>query len=93
MLRTIWRRHRLPLALAVAIALGAATYAFTATNTVPDSYAGSGSGAISGYSVSSVQYQLDAANPANIDVVTFTLDANASVAKAKVVSASSAYTS
>jgi hypothetical protein len=80
------------MALAVAVTLGVATYAFTATNTVPTSYAGSGSGSISGYTVSNVQYQLDAANPANIDGVTFTLDASATVAKAKVVAATATYT-
>ena len=92
MLRTIPRRHRLLAVLVVAVALGTGTYAFTATNTVPGSNAGSGSGAISGYTVSSVQYQLDATNPANIDSVTFTLNASASVAKAKVVAASATYT-
>ena len=91
MLRTISRRHRLLVVLAVAVALGAGTYAFTATNTVPATNAGSGSGVISGYTITNVQYQLDNANPANIDSMTFTLSASASVAKAKVV-ASGAYT-
>lgn len=93
MQKRLTKRHRLLVALAVAAALGAGTYAFTATNTVPGSRAGSGSGTISGYTVSSVQYQLAAANPSNIDSVTFTLDASASVAKAKLVAASTTYTS
>ena len=92
MLKRISRRHRVVMALAVAVVLGAASYAFTATNTVPTSYAGSGSGTISGYTVSNVQYQLDATNPANIDVVTFTLNAAAAVARAKVVAATTTYT-
>ena len=86
------KRHRLVVALVVAGVLGAGTYAFTATNTVPASYAGSGSGAISGYTVSGVQYTLAAGNPSNIDKVAFTLDASASVVKAKLVAASSSYT-
>ena len=92
MLRTISRRHRLLVVFAVAVVLGAGTYAFTASNTVPATNAGSGSGTISGYTITNVQYQLEAANPANIDSVTFTLNANASVAKAKVVAASATYT-
>ena len=92
MIRTISRRHRVLVVLAVAVALGAGTYAFTATNTVPNTNAGSGSGVISGYTITNVQYQLEAANPANIDSVTFDLNANASVAKVKVVAASATYT-
>jgi hypothetical protein len=86
------RRRSLLFALVVAVALGLGTYAFTATNTVPGSYAGSGSGTISGYTVSNVQYQLNASTPSDIDSVTFVLDASASVAKAKLVSGSTTYT-
>lgn len=86
------KRHRLLVALVVAAVLGAGTYAFTATNTVPASRAGSGSGTISGYTVSSVAYQLAAATPSNIDKATFTLDANATVVKAKLVAAGTTYT-
>jgi hypothetical protein len=57
-----------------ACALVAGTYAFTAANTVPASRAGDGSGAVSGYVVSTVHYQLNGTNPGNIDAVTFTLD-------------------
>jgi hypothetical protein len=86
------RRRSLLFALVVAVALGLGTYAFTATNTVPGSYAGSGSGTISGYTVSNVQYQLNASTPSDIDSVTFVLDAAAGVAKAKLVSGSTTYT-
>lgn len=54
--------------------LAGATYAFAAANTVPASKAGDGSGAISGYTVSSIHYNLNATNPATIDTVTFNLD-------------------
>ena len=84
-------RGRLVLALVVAAALSSGAYAFTATNTVPGTSAGSGSGTISGYTVSAVQYQL-ASTPSDIDSVTFTLNANATTVKAKVVGASSTYT-
>jgi hypothetical protein len=46
--------------------------AFTAANTVPATVAGAGTGAVSGYTVSGVVYNLNASNPQNIDSVTFT---------------------
>ncbi|HEX4820657.1 MAG TPA: hypothetical protein VFV00_10660 [Acidimicrobiales bacterium] len=49
-------------------------YAFTASNTVPNTKAGDGSGTISGYTVSSVHYGLNATNPATLDSVSFNLD-------------------
>lgn len=85
-------RPRTVLVTAVASALALATYAYTASNVVPGSKAGKGEGAISGYTVSSVAYTLSASNPANIDSVAFTLDNPASTVKAKVVAASSSYT-
>ncbi len=86
------RRRRIVLIVAAAAALALAAYAFTASNTVPATRAGDGSGAITGYAVSSVAYVL-ATNPANIDRVTFTLDAPATTVRAKVVSASTTYDS
>jgi len=86
------KRHRYLLAVAAAALVAPAAYAFTASNTVPGSNAGSGSGSISGYTVSNVSYTLAAANPSNVDKVTFTLDASASVVKAKVVAATATYT-
>jgi hypothetical protein len=79
-------------ALVVAVALATGVYAFTATNTVPASSAGSGSGAISGYTVSGIAYTLNATTPSDIDSMTFTLNANATTVKAKVVSGSTTYT-
>ena len=86
------RRRRTAVIIAAAAALAFAAYAFTAANTVPASKAGDGSGTISGYTVSNVAYQLEALNPANIDSVSFTLDAAAGTVKAKVVAASLTYT-
>jgi hypothetical protein len=93
MQRALIGRSRILGALVVAAALATGAYAFTATNTVPGSNAGSGSGAISGYTVSAVAYQLNATTPSDIDSITFTLNANATTAKAKIVSGSSTYTS
>lgn len=53
--------------------LASAAYAFTAANTVPASQAGSGSGAISGYTATAVAYTLNATTPTNIDAVAFTI--------------------
>ena len=85
-------RSRILGILVVAAALATGAYAFTATNTVPGSSAGSGSGTISGYTVSAIAYQLNTTTPSNIDSLTFTLNASATTAKAKVVSASTTYT-
>jgi hypothetical protein len=60
------------LAIAVGI-LASAAYAFTASNTVPATQAGSGSGSISGYTASSIVYTLNATTPTNIDSVAFTI--------------------
>lgn len=46
-------------------------YAFTASNTVPTTNVGAGSGAVSGYAVSNLHYSLDATTPLNIDSLTF----------------------
>ena len=53
--------------------LGLATWAFTAANTVPNTSAGAGSGSITGYTISNVQYGLNATTPSNLDQVTFTI--------------------
>lgn len=57
---------------AVAVVAGG-SYAFTASNTVPNTAAGQGTGTVSGYSVSSIGYTLNASTPSNIDAVTFTI--------------------
>ena len=85
-------RSRILGILVVAAALATGAYAFTATNTVPASSAGSGSGTISGYTVSGIAYTLNATTPSDIDSMTFTLNANATTVKAKVVSGSTTYT-
>ena len=63
-------RSRIIGILVVAAALATGAYAFTATNTVPDSQAGSGSGTISGYTVSAIAYQLNTTTPSNDVMIT-----------------------
>jgi len=78
------RRRRLVLVIAAAAALAFAAFAYTAANTVPDTKAGDGSGTITGYAVSNVAYQLEAADPSNIESASFDLDAAAGTVHARV---------
>jgi hypothetical protein len=67
-------RPRTILAVAfLAVVLAAGAYAFTASNTVPGSNAGSGSGAVSGYTATNLTYTLDGTDPSTIDTLTFTI--------------------
>jgi len=84
------RKFRYVAAALAAVAIAAGAYAFTASNTVPATNAGSGSGAITGYTVSNVAYTLDS-NPTLVDAVTFTLDKAAGTVKAQIVSTGSWY--
>jgi hypothetical protein len=88
-----WKRsrNRYFLAAVAAAIVAPAAYAFTAANTVPASSAGSGSGAISGYTVSNVSYTLNGANPQNVDQVAFTISPTSGTVKAQVVSGGSWY--
>ena len=60
-------------AAVIALTIGIAAYAFTASNTVPSTNVGSGSAGVSGYTVTNLHYNLNAANPSNIDSLTFTV--------------------
>jgi hypothetical protein len=66
-------RVRFVVMFILALLIAAVAYGFAATNTVPNSNAGDGSGTISGYTITSVHYTLNATNPANIDTVSFTI--------------------
>ena len=77
---------RLVVAAVTAAAVAGGAYAFTASNTVPDSVAGAGSGAVSGYTVTNLHYGLNATNPGNVDSLTFTISpAVPSTSSGKVV--------
>ena len=85
-------RRRLAPSLVIAVVVGASAYACTASNTVPATSAGSGSGAISGYTVTNVSYSLNASTPSNIDAVAFTLSpTSAGTVKVQLVSGGSWY--
>lgn len=93
MLKPRNRGRKLAGTVLLTVLFAVAAYAFTATNTVPASKAGDGSGAISGYTVSSVAYTLRASDPSYIDKWSFTLDSAAGEVQSKLVAASSAYVS
>jgi hypothetical protein len=90
-----WKRRRQRRFLMVAMLAGvfaSAAYAFTAANTVPATNAGSGSGAISGYTATSVTYTLNATNPQNLDQVAFTISpTTTATVKVQLVSGGSWY--
>jgi hypothetical protein len=72
--------------LIVSLVFATAAFAFAATNTVPDTTAGDGSGAISGYTVSNVHYNLNATNPGNVDSVSFTIAPTTGTVKVQLAS-------
>ncbi len=69
---TMKRVRRLTVVAVFAI-VAVAAFGFAAANVVPESGAGDGSGDISGYTVSNIEYTLNNANPANVDSVEFDL--------------------
>lgn len=86
--------RQLVVPLTVAFVLSITTYAFTASNTVPATKAGTGATAVSGYTVTNVHYNLNASDPRNIDAVTFTVDTTpppGATMKAKLVSSGTTF--
>jgi len=82
---TPWRSIGGPAAVTAVVGIGG--FAFTASNTVPATQAGDGSGTVSGYAISSVHYTLNSTDPSTIDTVGFNLDttpASGSTIKVKV---------
>ena len=82
---------RMALPVGAAIILGSSGFAFMASNTVPESFAGQGQATISGYVVSNISYDLvtdlghdgDVAT-SSIQWVNFTLNHKAKTVQAKV---------
>jgi hypothetical protein len=57
--------------LILLLILAVAVYMFAAANVVPESGAGDGTGTVSGYTISSVHWNPDAADPDEVDSVVF----------------------
>lgn len=68
------RRPKLLVALLLVVGFLTVGYGLTAANTVPSSRAGDGTGAITGYTVSAIDYTVLAADPTKFDKLTLTLD-------------------
>lgn len=86
-------RRRLIVVAVLAIGISSGVYAYAATNTVPASSAGSGSGTISGYTVTSVAYTLNATTPTNLDQVAFSIaPTTTSTLKVQLAAAGAWYT-
>lgn len=67
------RGWKIGLVVVATLAIAGGAYAFTASNTVPATTAGAGSGVVSGYTISGLHYALNATTPGNIDSLTFTV--------------------
>ena len=83
----MFRNIKILFVVAVIAIISVASYAFAAANTVPTTKAGDGLGVVSGYTVTSVAYTLNA-NPATLDKVSFDLGAAATQVKAQLVATS-----
>lgn len=66
------RSSRVLLVTLLLFVLAGATYAFAATNSVDDTYAGDGSGTITGFNVTNIEYEVSGEN---ISSVTFDVTA------------------
>lgn len=79
--------------MAMVCVIAGGSYAFTASNSVPTTSAGQGTGAVSGYTLSTVTYTLNAANSSNIDALNFSISpSSATSVKAQVASGGTWYT-
>jgi hypothetical protein len=67
------RKVAVVIGVLAALAIGGGAYAFTASNTVPATTVGAGSGVVSGFTVTNLHYNLNTTTPANIDSLTFTI--------------------
>ena len=86
-------RTRVVVVSIAALLLSIGVYAYAASNTVPGTQAGSGSGAISGYTVSGIAYGLNSTTPTNLDQVTFTIAPTAAgTVKAQLAAGGTWYT-
>lgn len=67
----LFGRSFLMSAVAGATVMAVGGMAYTAANTVPATVAGSGSGAVSGYTISAIVYNVNGTDPRNVDSITF----------------------
>lgn len=76
------KRTRFMFVLVFALVLAVTSYAFAAANTVPESGAGDGAEAVSGYTIANVHYNV---TDANVSAVSFTVTPTAGAGAASMV--------
>jgi hypothetical protein len=79
------RSFKVILAVLSIIVIAGAAYGFAAANTVPDTNAGYAASVVSGYTVDSIVYDLDATDPTIVDAITFDINPTTGTNKALVV--------
>jgi hypothetical protein len=67
----MFRNIKVLLIALVIVIVAASSFAFAATNTVPDSAAGYKANVVPGYTVTNIVYDLDATDPTLVDEITF----------------------
>lgn len=80
----MFKNFKIVFAVIAVLAIAVASYAFAASNTVPDTKAGEGSGTVTGYTVTDVVYNLNTTDPSKLDSVAFDLGATALAGQVKV---------
>lgn len=65
--------------------LAVIVYSYAAANVVPETGAGEGSGIVSGYTISNIDYALLPGNPSNLESVSFDVNATAGAGAAGLV--------
>ena len=83
MRKAMFKNLKIVFAVSAVVTIAVASYAFAASNTVPATKAGEGSGTVTGYTVTSVVYNLNATDPSTLDSVAFDLGAAAATGKVK----------
>jgi hypothetical protein len=79
------RTFKVMLVALVVLVLASSAYAFAAANTIPDSAAGYAATVVSGYTVSSIVYDLDATDPTLVDAITFSISPTSGTVVAAIV--------
>lgn len=77
--------YRTATVILLALIISAVAYGFAAGNTVPESGAGDGSGTISGYDITNIQYSLLGSDPTKVASVSFDVSPTAGASAATVV--------
>jgi hypothetical protein len=87
----MFRNFKILFVFIAVVAISVAAYAFAAANTVPDTKAGDGTGAVSGYDVTDVVYTLNGTDPSKLDSVAFDLGAAAAQVQVQLVASGTWY--